>query len=299
MRKYIIIIILFLGFSSIANGQIQRKKNSVFRIDRTELGLGVGTTFYLGDYSEFTPFIEPRYYGSIFHRYYFNLLYSLRTTISFGNIAGNSSRYTGEMPYYDLKYPYGRPTINFSRNFIDFSTGVEIGFKPFEPVMHRLNQRFAPYVFIGVGIMMLYPDSHATTAEAKAASSSYPRIYGTNDDNSSAIQIFNIPVALGFKYSPWAKWTIGVEWQFKKTFNDDIDRFNNIKASEINNFEKGSVLTNTDWVSFLGVNVSYRLSVKAKCPAVKRPVFSDRKYKGINRDYNLHDNANKANKKKK
>jgi len=288
MKKYV--IILLLGVSTLANGQIERKKNSVFRVDMTELGIGAGTTFYLGDYTEFTPFVEPRYYVSVLHRYYFNLLYALRTTISFGNVAGNSNYYAGEMPYYDMKYPYGRPTINFSRNFIDLNTGIEIGFAPYDPVVHKVNSRFAPYVFVGVGISMLYPDSEATTDNAKSASTLYPRIYGSNDDNSSAIQAFNIPLALGFKYSPWPLWTIGAEWQFKKTFNDDIDRFNNIKPSELNNYQKGSKLLNTDWVSFLGVSLSYRLAVKSKCPAVIRTKPSTRFFKGKNRDYNLYDN---------
>lgn len=298
MRKLLIIFIFILGVSSIANGQIERKKNSIFRVDRTELGLGLGATYYLGDFNEYTPFVEPRFYGSVLHRYYFNLLYSLRTSISFGKVAGNSSRYNGDMPFYDLKYPYGRPTINFSRNIVDFNTGIEIGFKPFDPVMHRLDSRFAPYLFVGVGIMIAYTDSYAKESDARSASALYPRIYGTNDDNSSAIQVFNIPLALGFKYSPWPRWTIGAEWQFKKTFNDDIDRFNNIRESEINDYKKGSSLLNTDWVSFFGVNISYRLAVKSKCPAVRKPNPSTRSYKGINSTYNLYDNSNKKKKKK-
>jgi opacity protein-like surface antigen len=300
IKRYVVLMVVFVvGFSSAVSGQIERNKNSIFRVDRTELGLGLGTTFYLGDYNEYIPFMEPRYYGSIMHRFSFNLLYSLRTSISFGNISGNSSQYRGDMPYYDLKYPYGRPAIYFSRNFIDFNTGIEFGFRPLEPVEHRINERFSPYIFLGLGIAILYTDSNAKTSDARSASSLYPRIYGSNDDNASSIQVFHIPIGLGFKYSPWKRWTVGVEWQFKKTFNDDIDRFNNIKPSEINNNKKGSALMNTDWMSFLGVNISYRLAVKSKCPAVRKIAPSRRYYQGINRDYDLYDNKSGAKKKNK
>jgi hypothetical protein len=299
IKRYIITIVFVIGFSSIISGQIERNKNSIFRVDRTELGLGLGTTFYFGDYNEFMPFTQPRYYGSVLHRFYFNLLYALRTSISFGNISGDSRNYAGDMPFYDIKYPYGRPAVYFSRNFIDFNTGVEIGFRPFEPVVHRLDERFAPYLFLGIGITIAYADSNAKMEDARSASLLYPRIYGTNDNNSGTIQAFNIPVGIGFKYSPWKRWTIGAEWQFKKTFSDDIDRFNNIKPSDINNNKKGSIFMNTDWMSFFGVSVSYRLAVKSKCPAVKTRTPSRRLFQGINRDYDLYDNNSKNRKKKK
>jgi hypothetical protein len=298
VRKFIVIITFIIGSSFIVSAQIERNKNSIFRVDRTELGLGAGTTFYFGDFNEFMPFVEPRYYGSVLHRFYFNLLYALRTSISFGNIAGNSRNYAGDMPFYDLKYPYGRPTVHFNRNFIDFNTGVEFGFRPLEPVEHRLKERFTPYLFIGIGISILYVDPNAKVEDARSAYSLYPRIYGNEDTNSGTIQAFNIPIGIGFKYSPWKRWTIGAEWQFKKTFNDDIDRFNNIKPSEINDNKKGSLFLNTDWVSFLGVSISYRLAIKSKCPSIRRTVPSTRYFKGINRDYTLYDNGGAKKKKK-
>jgi opacity protein-like surface antigen len=299
IKKCTAIIVFVIGLSSAVSAQIERNKNSIFRVDRTELGLGAGTTFYFGDYNEFMPFVEPRYYGSVIHRFYFNLLYALRTSISFGNIAGNSKNYKGDMPFYDLKYPYGRPAVYFNRNFIDFNTGVEIGFRPLEPVIHMLNERFAPYIFLGIGVSIAYADPNAKIEDARSASSLYPRIYGNADNNSGPIQALYIPVGVGFKYSPWKRWTVGVEWQFKKTFNDDIDRFNNVKPSELNDFKKGSLFMNTDWISFLGVSISYRLAVKSKCPSIKRFSPSTRFFQGINRDYDLHDNKNAGKKKKK
>jgi hypothetical protein len=297
-KKLIVIVVLIVGFSSVVSGQIERNKNSIFRVDRTELGLGLGTTFYFGDFNEYIPFVEPRYYGTVLHRYYFNLLYALRTSISFGNIAGNSKNYAGKMPYYDYKYPYGgRPTIYFSRNFIDFNTGVELGFRPLEPVVHRLNERFAPYLFIGIGVAILYADSNAKTNDVDRAYYEMPSTKKIYSDAKSTVQAFNIPIGIGFKYSPWQRWTIGAEWQFKKTFNDDIDRFNNVKANELNDNKPGSLFLNTDWMSFLGVSISYRLAIKSKCPSIKRISPSTRFFQGINRDYNLYDN--KASKKKK
>jgi len=298
MKRFLVTVFFMTAILLNVSGQIERNKNSIFRVDRTELGIGGGTTFYLGDFNEFTPLVQPRYYGTVLHRFYFNMIYALRTSISFANLAGNSSRYVGDMPFYDLKYPYGRPTIYFNRNLIDFNTGIELGFRPFEPVMHRMSERFAPYLFIGIGVTIAYADSYASADDARSASAIHSRIYGTNDDNSTNIQAFNIPIGLGFKYSPWKRWTLGAEWQFKKTFSDDIERFNNVRPSEINNNTKGSIFMNTDWISFLGISLSYRLAVKSKCPSLFRRSPSTKYFEGINRDYNLYDNQSTKKKKK-
>ena len=287
MRKFILVLAVLAGTFSVAAGQIERNKNSIFRVDRTELGLGLGTTFYFGDFNEYVPFASPRYYGTVMHRFYFNMLYALRTSIAFANVAGSTRNYSGEMPYYDMKYPYGRPTINFSRNLIDLNTGIEIGFRPIEPALHRLDQKFAPYIFIGVGVMIAYPDSEAKTDEARSASVMYPRVYGTHEANAGSIQLLHIPIGLGFKYSPWHRWTIAGEWQFKKTFNDDFDRFNNVNPSELNNSKKGSLLLNTDWVSYFGVSISYRLAVgnDMKCYSMRRATFKKEMVKGKHSSY--------------
>ena len=276
------------------NAQVQRSKNSIFRTDRSDLGLGAGTTFYLGDFNEYYPFMSPRYYGSIFHRFSFNMLHALRTSVSAGQIAGNSQFYDGYMPYYTERYPDMVHSIKFSRTFIDFNIGLELGFAPFEPVLHKMERRFAPYLFLGLGIVLAYPDSYRNTGEAQIASNLYPGVYGTSDNNSSTLQVLNIPIGAGVKWSPWKRWTVGVEWQFKKTFIDDVDRFNNINPNpDLNSDKKGSVLLNTDWISLFGVSLSYRLAPKQKCPMVKPYKPSQRDFKGKNRYFDTVDKKKK------
>ena len=210
MKKLAFIIVCLAILANTGFGQVQLRKNSIFRVDRTDLGLGAGTTFYLGDYNEFIPFMSPRYYGTIHHRYSFNMLYSLRTSVTVGQIAGNSGNYTGYMPYYDESalLAAGRPTVKFSRTFIDFNTGIELSLRPFEPVIHRVKETFTPYLFLGVGLVLAYPDSYRSDADANAAMHLYPDVYGSTDENSSSIQAIHIPIGLGVKWSPKPRWTL-------------------------------------------------------------------------------------------
>ncbi|MDR2563967.1 MAG: DUF6089 family protein [Prevotellaceae bacterium] len=298
MKKLAFVGVCLAIFTNISFGQVQLRKNSIFRVDRTDLGLGAGATFYLGDYNEFIPFTAPRYYGSIHHRYSFNILYSLRTSVTVGQIAGNSNNYKGYMPYYDEPsyLQLGRPTVKFSRMFIDFNTGIELNLRPFEPVIHRVKETFTPYLFLGVGVVLAYPDSYRSEPDANTAMHLYPDVYGTTDENASSIQAIHIPIGLGVKWSPKPRWTLAFEWQFKKTFNDNIDRFNNINPSEVNNGKKGSAFLNTDWISLFGVSISYRLAPKQKCPAINTYIPPKRSLKGKNSGYDDYDKSHKKKK---
>jgi hypothetical protein len=299
MKKAVNILFCLVVFATASHGQIQLRKNSIFRVDRTDLGVGAGTTFYLGDFNEFVPFASPRYYGSIHHRYSFNLLYALRTSVAVGQIAGNSKMYKGKLPFYDDpdRFPSGPPVLRFSRTYIDFNTGVEIGFRPFEPVLHKIKQKFTPYLFLGVGLALAYPDSRRNDEpQANSAMALFPEVYGVPDENSSSIQAIHIPIGLGAKWSPRPRWTLAVEWQFKKTFIDNIDRFNNINPSELNDNKKGSKLLNTDWMSTFGISISYRLAPKQKCPAIPTYKPPKRSIQGKNRFYDDYDKAQKKRK---
>ena len=289
MKKIILLFITIISICICTYAQVGQNKQSFFTPEKTDIGLGVGTTFYLGDFNEWMPFNNPRYYGSVHHRYSFNLLYSLRTSVSLGKVAGNSRHYKGELPYYDATLP--GHVIKFERTFVDINMGVELGFRAFDPNIHRIKQRFAPYLFLGLGMTIMYPDKFRNTAINLNASQQFPEIYGSKEYNEGSTQIFTIPIGIGFKWSPWVRWTVGAEWQFKKSFWDMMDRFDNTK--------RGSKLINSDWLSTFGVTISYRLKTKRECPAVmpREPLRESKK--GVNRYFDSYDSGRKSNKKRK
>ena len=288
MKKIALLLITIIGLVFSANAQIVKKKYSFFETEKTDLGLGAGTTFYLGDFNEWMPFNNPRYYGTVFHRYSFNLVYSLRTSVTIGKIAGNSKNYKGELPYFSETANMPDYVMKFERLFVDINAGIEFGFRAFNPVIHQIKQKWTPYLFLGAGLTIMYPDSHRNEDDNKAASYDKPEIYGSREDNESSTQIFTIPIGLGAKFTPWERWTVGVEWQFKKTFWDRIDRFDNSQGK--------SKLTNSDWVSLFGVSLSYRLKMNKKCPALTPWEHSTDFKAGINRYYNSYDNSKKRKK---
>ena len=70
-----------------------------------------------------------------------------------------------------------------------------------------------------------------------------------------------IPFGIGFKLNVTNTICTGLEWSFRKTFNDLIDNKKN--ATNIN-----SIIHNNDWYSFLGIFVTYRFfNFMIDCPA--------------------------------
>ncbi|MDR1055452.1 MAG: DUF6089 family protein [Prevotellaceae bacterium] len=289
MKKIVLLIVAMAGLAIFTQAQVNRSKQSFFTPEKTDLGLGAGTTFYLGDFNEWFPFNNPRYYGTVFHRYSFNMLYSIRTSVTMGKVDGNSKNYSGELPYYDEHFP--DYVIKFSRTFVDINMGMELGFRAFDPALHQLKQKWTPYLFLGLGLTILYPDTYRNETENRAAGASFPELYGSKEDNEGSSQIFTIPIAMGIKWTPWERWTLGVEWQFKKSFWDKIDRFDNTNG--------GSKLLNSDWISTFGVSIAYRLKTNKKCPALIPWESSKDFKKGINRFYNSYDNSGKKSRNKK
>lgn len=70
--------------------------------------------------------------------------------------------------------------------------------------------------------------------------------------------VLSLPFGLGLKWkaSDWLH--VGLEWSFKKTFVDDLDKMGNgvIDPSDPYGFEESAGWHNNDWYSFAGFFVA-------------------------------------------
>jgi uncharacterized protein DUF6089 len=72
-----------------------------------------------------------------------------------------------------------------------------------------------------------------------------------------------LPLGIGFKYNYDKRIGVGIEWTFKRTFDDDWD-FNNERT--INNHQT-AFQYNKDWYSFVGLFLTYKFDESFECPA--------------------------------
>lgn len=216
------ILLLFLFTLSI---------NVIFSQSRTELGIFAGTSYYQGDINKSKLFYSPSAAYGVILKY--NLSNYLSTSLKgyYGKLSGSDSDFS------NLENQLRG--ASFSATLIDISAIIEFNFLPYTSsgYIKKNKNRFTPFIFLGIGGNYIFSSGGFENP-------------------------ITIPFGLGIKYNIFERLTLGIEWSYKKTFNDEIDGIINIQ-DEINN----PVIHNDDWYSFCGVFVTYKLfRDKIDCP---------------------------------
>lgn len=196
---------------------------------KIDVGFIVGGGNYMGDINPSRPIYSPGLSGGLSLRYNFNPRYVLKTELSYLQLSGN------DLDNSDF-YRRNR-NASFSTNLYDFALQFEFNFLPLKFVERKFS--FSPFVSSGVG-------------------------FSYNMDKSFLKSLdFVLPMAIGLRVTMSRKWSTGVQWDFRKTFNDNLDGVTN----EISNAEL-SVLHNNDWYSLVGLFLTYKIfDFKDFCPA--------------------------------
>jgi hypothetical protein len=254
--KYTISLSILLAVS----GTLQAQKNDDAGIDcfnktdKAELGFTFGTAYYMGDFNpNLTPFYHSSLFGGAMFRYNFIPYVALRTTLTLGQLKGN----TGGKDGFPID-PW-RNDWNFYRPMLAVDAIAEFNFMPYDVVDIRKNKRFTPFLMLGVGVSYLFPDSETS--------------YSTPDKRNKSIILFDLPVGIGIKWCIARRFTLGVDWIFKVSFNDLIDFYEGVNESH-------SPVINNDWIGTFGLSLTYLLKPHRTCPAYNRHTPSSQFLKG-------------------
>ncbi|MGE0089564.1 MAG: DUF6089 family protein [Bacteroidales bacterium] len=199
---------------------------------KAEYGVFLGTASYNGDINHSKLFYSPSIGVGLLANY--NL--SKHLVVGLKGLYGSLN---GSGDYFNLDENEMVQTT-FSTSVIDISAIVEFNFMSYTSsgFIKKNDERFTPFVFLGIGGNYVFGSS----------------------DNSAPV---SIPFGLGFKYNIFERVTMGLEWSFRKTFNDTIDGVINIQDAE-----NTPSIHNDDWYSFCGLFVTYRVfKEKIDCPA--------------------------------
>ncbi|MGM0496375.1 MAG: DUF6089 family protein [Bacteroidota bacterium] len=201
---------------------------SGFSQDIISVGMGGGTSNYLGDYNKTNPFYAPSpSYGGIIKND-FGLRTSMRFSLFYENLRGSTS---------DFIYLNTKPEQSFNKSFVDMSIALEYNFLPYE--MYNVKKdNFSPFVFAGVGMNYFF----------NSEKNKFP---------------FTIPFGLGIKYNIFERFSIGIEWSARKLFTDTMDGVLTVYDSE-----NKPIIHNNDWYHMTFVFFTFKpFREKIECPA--------------------------------
>ena len=255
---------------------------------RSEIGVGLGGSFYLGDINPKKVFHDTRFAASVFYRYNIDTRLALRFSGSYGRITASDKSFNNPR------------NLNFRNDLVDISALLEVNFVNF--FTGSRQHRFTPYLALGAAVCFSNPygryydpvTQDARWVNLRSLHTEGQGLPGYKKEYSLAQ--FALPFGIGFKVSIAKGVSLGLEWMMRLTFTDYLDDVGGDYANV------GEVLANYgdiaayfadpsgmehavgsqrgdksifDWYSFAMITVCVRLNGRdAPCPA-----YGDQKYK--------------------
>lgn len=216
-----------------------------------ELGFFIGGANYIGDIKDirFTDFSAPAM--GAFYRLNFNPRVSGRVTFSTGKPMGSYL-----------------PT-----RIMDLAGQAEVTFYRFD--LGNPNTWITPYMSGGAGVSY-FGEPLISISFMSAAGLREKLSYAPSSSPTYSPFALNLAVGAGVKLAVNRHLGIGIDYQLRKLFSDDLDLLNlssSIAGSAVSPTPVlSNALHNTDWVGFLGVHVFVRASMFIKevpCPTFR------------------------------
>jgi hypothetical protein len=215
-----------------AEAQQQAKDKVVLTLGQEKISAGIlaGASAYMGDYSPvFFGYDMPGVYVQGLINYSLSEYYDVKICMGGGTIGNDSYSYKGRL----LSSTPDQMASEFNKFFFDVDVRMEANLLPYSPIIQGYTQMaFTPYCALGAGIAY-----------------------------SGGAPFFQLPISFGIKYRMAYRFTLGVEATFRRTFYDQIDSWTNMHPDP-----SSITINNNDWISYVGIYITYRMADKPPCP---------------------------------
>lgn len=271
MKVRLIIVLLIFGVNSGLKAQFQTV------LSRSEIGVMLGGSYYIGDLNRFKHFKGTQPAGSILYRYNFNPRLALRANFSYGNVVGNDAWAKDETLV--------NRNLDFRSDIFELGVGVEFHYVPFQ--LGSSKHKGTAYLLAELAVFRMNPKTRYNGDWI------YLRPLGTEGQGSDLnpkkpYNLFqlSVPLGLGVKLSIGKRVSIGLEYGIRLTFTDYLDDVRSDtyidpaalaeangplsaalsnKSKDGSRFGKRGTAATKDWYSFFGATLSFRLGNPNKC----------------------------------
>jgi hypothetical protein len=278
VKRFVKTKLVFLLFLSLG-WNLKAQQPNFF--SRSEIGVHVGSMYYIGDLNQFKPFYRSQLAGGFMYRFTIHSRLSLRLNYTVGNVEAFDS---------DSKKPLiVNRNLDFKSRIRELSGGIEFNYFPFQ----FGNKRYpgTAYLITQVGLFYMEPTTTINGQEVKLQS------VGTEGQGSALGRKRNysnfqlcIPLGLGAKVSLGKRATFNVDIAIRKTFTDYIDDVgsdfyldptllaaaNGQTAADLNNrsldgnrYGRRGNSSTKDWYVYAGGMLTFRLGTGNVCPKLR------------------------------
>lgn len=204
--KYFFSILMCLSFL-LVKGQGKKFDTS------KEIGLSVGTSYYLGDINRNHFGGRLSVGGGVFFRNNFNRRWALRLGVHYGKVSAFDEDS-------DDAWQQNR-NLSFQNEIIEGSAVMELNYKEYQ--VGSREDFWTPYLFGGIGYFSMNPKAEYR-GNLYALQPLGTEGQGTSQgDNLYELSGVSIPMGLGFKLNVYGIIALNLEWGIRRTFTDYID----------------------------------------------------------------------------
>jgi hypothetical protein len=272
ITRFLLLIVLFSAFN------LRAQQPNFF--SRSEIGVHVGSMFYIGDLNQFKPFYKSKLAASLVYRFNVHSRMTLRFNATYGNVAADDRDASQALIV--------NRNLNFTSQIKELAGGLEFHYMPFQ----FGNKRYigTAYMITQIGVFHMNPKTEYN-GELIALQSIGTEGQGASGGSKpySKFQLC-IPLGLGVKLALGKFCSFNIDIAIRKTFTDHLDDVGTdtyMDAASLNAIN-GSVAvdlsnrsldgsfqgrrgnsTNKDWYVYAGGMLTFRLGKGNNCPVIR------------------------------
>ncbi len=242
---------------------------------RSELGVMIGGSYYIGDLNQYGHFKNTHLAGGIVYRYNINPRLSFRANLLYARVSGYDSQAKSEV--------LRQRNLSFASDIYELGAGFEFNYFPFQ--LGHDRYKGTAYLLAEIGVFQMNPTTVVGDREVEL------RSLGTEGQGTSlntkgyySLTQICLPLGVGVKLSLGEYIGINFEFGIRKTFTDYLDDVggesyadplvlaaeNGPLSAALSN-KSGSPYGNRgnsatkDWYVFTGMMITFRLGKPEKC----------------------------------
>lgn len=205
------LVILFL----VCALQQYAQKNNHRDFYSYDLGLFLGSTYYIGELNTRDHFNGDSPALGLFYRFNYSPRFSFRGGLQFGNVKADDSQSENNNQI--------ERNLNFKTNIYECYAISEFNFV--EYLIGSKKYIFSPYVFLGINLFRFNPMANVggNWVELNRLCTEGQKTTQNPNQSPYSLTQVGIPFGVGFKLNVANRFALGLEWSPRKTFTDYLD----------------------------------------------------------------------------